>query len=76
MSLRTLLNEPLPPMRLHFAQDAREGPAAPEPLGSEQQHRLGRTSSTRDDALSAWQYVLQLGYAENGRVLTAPVTRL
>lgn len=64
MSLRTLLNEPLPPMRFDFAQDAREGPAAPEPQGSEQQHRLGRTSSTQDDALSAWQYVLHSGNAK------------
>lgn len=55
MSLQTLLNEPLPPMRLDYAQDASEGPAAPEPQG---QHRLGRTSSAaQDDALSAWQYV-------------------
>ncbi|TKA52487.1 hypothetical protein B0A53_04863 [Rhodotorula sp. CCFEE 5036] len=54
MSLRTLLNEPLPPMRLDYAQDASEGPAAPEPQA---QHRLGRTSSAaQDDALSAWQY--------------------
>ncbi|GAA5984418.1 hypothetical protein JCM10908_003339 [Rhodotorula pacifica] len=54
MSLRTLLNDPLPPIRLDHDPEQRAGDGSRELQGGEQQHRLGRTSSAPDNAYSAW----------------------
>lgn len=68
MSLRTLLNEPMVPMRLDYPAEARPGSSLREVPGVEQQHRPSRPPATHHDSLAAWQYAGALPAREKRRL--------